>query len=233
MKFINIIFKISIFASILLSLSTYSHSKILDFSKDAKNISNYFSGAVAFNNFDYDTSKKHFNKFAKSEKYNKKSSSSFLQSLINLQKYNEAYSYSKSLEDRKLLNFESGLILGLFEFKNKNYSKAKLYFQELEPNIENQLIFEPLKISLINWSEIMISNKIEDIDLIKSMSKNFGSFKSIQEIFAYCYFDNAEVDQKFTEVIEDESGKFYRYNFFFANYLIKKKEIKKQSQLLI
>ena len=232
MKFINSIFKISVFVLILLSLSTYSHSKILDFSKEAKNISNYFSGAVAFNNFDYDTSKKHLDKFIKSEKSNKKSSSFFLQSLINLQKFNEAYSYSKSLENKKLQNFESGLILGLFEFKNKNYNKAKLYFQELEPNIENQLIFEPLKISLINWSEIMISNKIEDIDLIKSMSKNFGSFKSIQEIFAYCYFDNAEVDQRFTEVIKDESGKFYRYNFFFANYLIKKNRKKEADSII-
>ena len=232
MKFINSIFKISVFVLILLSLSTYSHSKILDFSKDAKNISNYFSGTVALNNFDYDTSKKYLDKFAKSEKSNKKSPSLFLQSLINLQKYNEAYSYSKSLENKKLLNFESRLILGLFEFKNKNYSKAKLYFQELEPNIENQLIFEPLKISLINWSEIMISNKIEDIDLIKSMSKNFGSFKSIQEIFAYCYFDNADVDQRFTEVIKDESGKFYRYNFFFANYLIEKNRRKEADSIV-
>ena len=142
MKFINSIFKISVFVLILLSLSTYSHSKILDFSKDAKNISNYFSGTVALNNFDYDTSKKYLDKFAKSEKSNKKSPSLFLQSLINLQKYNEAYSYSKSLENKKLLNFESRLILGLFEFKNKNYSKQNYIFK-LELNIENQLILSP------------------------------------------------------------------------------------------
>ena len=78
----------------------------------------------------------------------------------------------------------------------------------------------------------MISNKIEDIDLIKSMLKNFGSFKSIQEIFAYCYFDNADVDQRFTEVIKDESGKFYRYNFFFANYLIEKNRKKEADSIV-
>ena len=113
MKFIYIIFKVLIFISIFLGIQTYSHSKVLDFTKDAKNISNYFSGALAFNNYDYDVSKRFFDKFSKSEKSNKKFSSSFLQSLINLQKYNEAYSYSKSLENKNLTNFESKLFLGL------------------------------------------------------------------------------------------------------------------------
>ena len=68
MKFFNIIFKILVFTSIFLGIQTYSHSKVLDFSKDAKNISNYFSGALAFNNYDYDVSKRYFDKFSKSEK---------------------------------------------------------------------------------------------------------------------------------------------------------------------
>ena len=37
----------------------------------------------------------------------------------------------------------------------------------------------------------------------------------------------------FSKIILDESGKFYRYNFFFANYLIKKTEWKRPGQLLI
>ena len=45
-------------------------------------------------------------------------------------------------------------------------------------DIKNPLIFEPLKISLINWSEILISNNIRDIDKIKSMPDSFGSFKA-------------------------------------------------------
>ena len=91
MKFVNIIFKILVFTSIFLGIQTYSHSKVLDFSKDAKNISNYFSGALAFNNYDYDVSKRYFDKFSKSEKPNKNFSSSLLQSLINLQKYKSPY----------------------------------------------------------------------------------------------------------------------------------------------
>ena len=78
----------------------------------------------------------------------------------------------------------------MHEFKNKNYTLAKLHFSKLDSNIENSLIFEPLKISLINWSEILISNNIKDIDKIKLMPDSFGSFKAIQEVFAFCYFDH-------------------------------------------
>ena len=42
-----------------------------------------------------------------------------IQSLINLEKYNDAYSYSKKLEKKNLSNFESNLLQGLSEFKNK------------------------------------------------------------------------------------------------------------------
>ena len=117
-------------------------------------------------------------------------------------------------------NFESELFLGLFEFKNKNYIKAKEHFNNLKTNFDNSIIFSPLKISLINWSDIMISNNIENLSLIETMPDNFGSFKSIQKIFASCYFDKDDLDKEFTKIIEDESGKFYRYNFFLTDCLI-------------
>ena len=232
MKLINIIFKICLFSLIFFNLITYSHSNVLDFNKDAKNISNYFSGSVAFNNFDYKISKQYFDKFNKSNKNNQKLSSSFLKSLINSQNYKDAITYSKNLESKNQSNFESLLFLGLNEFKNKNFIKAKFYFNELKPNFENQIVFAPLKLSLMNWSEIMISNNASDIKLIKTMPNNYGSFKSIQEAFAYCYFDSLDVDAKFSKIIKNEGDKFYRYNFFYANYLIEKNR-KKEATLIL
>lgn len=232
MKLINIIFKICLFSLIFFNLITYSHSNVLDFNKDAKNISNYFSGSVAFNNFDYKISKQYFDKFNKSNKNNQKLSSSFLKSLINSQNYKDAITYSKNLESKNQSNFESLLFLGLNEFKNKNFIKAKFYFNELKPNFENQIVFAPLKLSLMNWSEIMISNNASDIKFIKTMPNNYGSFKSIQEAFAYCYFDSLDVDAKFLKIIKNEGDKFYRYNFFYANYLIEKNR-KKEATLIL
>jgi len=177
MKNFFFIFKRLLYTFIFLGIFNSAQSKVSEFNYNAKNISNYFSGSVAFNNFDYITSKKYFDKFNKSEKNNQKLSSSFLKSLINLQKYDDAVLYSKNLENKNLSNFESLLFLGLSEFKNKNYIKAKFYFNELKPNFENQLVFTPLKLSLMNWSEIMISNNASDIKIIQSTSNNFGSFK--------------------------------------------------------
>ena len=150
MKLYYFVFRLALYTFIFLGISNSSYSKILDFNQDAKNISNYFSGTISFDDFDYLSAKKFFNNLDESEKTNEKFSSMFIQSLINLEKYNEAYSYSKKLEKKNLSNFESNLVQGLFQFKNENYSKAKLYFDKLKPTFEHQLIFNPLKISLIN-----------------------------------------------------------------------------------
>tara|TARA_B100001123_G_scaffold431414_1_gene552838 strand:- start:478 stop:2181 length:1704 start_codon:yes stop_codon:yes gene_type:complete len=232
MKFFSFVFKLTLYTFIFLGISNSSYSKALNFNQDAKNISNYFSGMISFNNFDYFSSEKFFNNLNESGRNNQNFSSRYIQSLINLEKYNEAYSYSKKLEKKNSSNFESNLIQGLFQFKNKNYSKAKIYFDRLNPSFEHRLTFEPLQNSLKNWSEISASNKRENIDLIKSMSDKYGRFKNVQEAFAHCYFDTSDVEKKFNEIINNEKNNFYRYNFFFANYLIRKGEHKKAENII-
>ena len=222
MKLYYFVFKFVLYTFIFLGISNSSYSKILDFNQDAKNVSSYFSGTISFNDFDYSGAEKFFDNLDDSENANEKFSSMFIQSLLNLEKYNEAYFYSKNLEKKKLSNFESNLVQGLFEFKNKNYTKAKSYFDKLEPTFENQLIFNPLKTSLIIWSDISNSNNRQTIDLIKSMSSDYGSFKFVQEVFAHCYFDTPDTEKEFTKIIKNERDRFYRYNFFFANYLFEK-----------
>ena len=54
------------------------------------------------------------------------------------------------------------------------------------------------------------------------MPSNYGSFKFVQEAFAHCYFDAPNAEKKFGKIIKNERDRFYRYNFFFANYLIRK-----------
>ena len=232
MKLYYFVFRLVLYTFIFLGISNSSYSKILDFNQDAKNISSYFSGTVSFDNFDYLSAKKFFNKLSESEKNNEKFSSIFIQSLINLEKYSEAHSYSKKLEKKNLSNFESNLVQGLFEFKNKNYKKAKSYFDKLETTFEHEIIFDPLKISLINWSDVLISNNKQSIDLIKSTPSKYGSFKFIQEVFAHCYFNNPQAEKEFSKIIENEKDRFYRYNFFFANYLFRTGKHKEAEKII-
>ena len=120
MKVFSFIFKIILYTFILSGTFNSSHSKIIGFNHDARYISNYFSGLVSFNNFDYVNSQKFFKKLDNFETKNQNYSSKFIQSLVNLEKYNEAHLYAKRLEAKNLSSFEINLILGLFEFKKEN-----------------------------------------------------------------------------------------------------------------
>ena len=53
-------------------------------------------------------------------------------SLINLGKFNEAFNYSKKLDERNLNSFESDLIIGIYYLKNKKYDLAQKYFLKLK-----------------------------------------------------------------------------------------------------
>ena len=208
MKFFYFIFRLTLYTFIFLGIFNSSYSKASVFNQDAKNISGYFSGIISFDNFDYTNSYKYLNNFKETGKTNQSFSSRYIQSLISLEKYNETRIYSKKLEKKNISNFESNLFLGLFELKNKNYDKAKVYFDKLKPSLEHLLTFEPLKISLTNWSEIAISNNLKTIDLISSMPKEYGSFKSVQEAFAHCYFNSPRAEKEFEAIIKGEQSRF-------------------------
>ena len=73
MKVFSFIFKIILYTFILSGIFNSSYSKIIGFNYDAKYISNYFSGLVSFDNFDYVNSQKFFKKLDnfKTENQNK------------------------------------------------------------------------------------------------------------------------------------------------------------------
>ena len=58
------------------------------------------------------------------------------------------------------------MILGLSEFKRGNTSKAKIYFKQIEQSFEHRAVFNVLKTSLINWSDIDESDKEKGLSLI-------------------------------------------------------------------
>ena len=167
MKVFSFIFKIILYTFILSGIFNSSHSKITGFNYDAKYISNYFSGLVSFDNFDYVNSQKFLKKLDNFETKNQNYSSKFIQSLVNLEKYNEAHLYAKRLEEKNLSSFESNLILGLFEFKKENYTKAEFYFDRLKPTFKHRLIFDTLKNSLNYWLKIIKTKDEKNIKPIK------------------------------------------------------------------
>ena len=122
--------KLRFFLIILYTLITFgvfnlSYGKSTNFNYNAKNISNYFSALISFDDYDYTKSQEFFRKINDSRKNNSAHSSKHIQSLISLGRYSDAIRYSKHLENKKIYNFESKLILGLYELKKAILLKPK------------------------------------------------------------------------------------------------------------
>ena len=81
------IFIISLYTLILLSAYNSSYAKNASFNYNAKNVSNYFSALISFDDFDYIKSQEFFKEIKDTQKDETRHSSKHLQSLITLEKY--------------------------------------------------------------------------------------------------------------------------------------------------
>ena len=225
-------FLITLYTLITAGAFNSSYGKSANFNYNAKNISSYFSALISFRDQDYLKSQEFFKMFMKSEKDNPIYSTKYIRSLINLQRYDEVIRYSKSLENKKISNFESELILGLYELKKDNSSKAKIYFNQLNRSMEHMMVFNVLKASLKNWASMQESKEEVGISSIENMPDRFNNFKKIQKALAHCFFDTPETKKMFKEISEDKKNNFSRYYFFFANYLSNKNEQLKAEEII-
>ncbi len=209
-----------------------SYGKSTNFNYSAKNISNYFSALISFYDQDYIKSQEFFKRIGDSRKDNSSHSSKHIQSLINLQRYTEAIRYSRSLENKKISNFESKLILGLDELKKGNSFKAKIYFNQMSLGTEHRPVFGVLKTSLKNWASIEKLKKEGTISSIENMPDRYNNFKAIQRMLAHCFFDTSQTEKIFKEISGDKKNNFSRYYFFFANYLLNKNNEFKAKEII-
>ena len=61
----------------------------------------------------------------------------YLYSLINLEKFDTAYKFSKKLERKEVDSFESNLIISIYYLKKKNYEKAIKYLKNINTKKKN------------------------------------------------------------------------------------------------
>ncbi len=174
---------------------------------------------ISFDDFNYSVSQGFFKKLDNLDGENTAYSSKFIQSLINLEKYQEAYSYSKKIEKNGKPNFESNLFMGLYELKKNNYIKSKEYFDNLKPNYENQFIFDFLKTSLNSWIILAIDKNNYNPKKIDDIHPSFNNIKLINKMLVGCYIDSNETEKRFIDLTKERQSNFSRYNFFYANYL--------------
>ena len=221
MKKVNFFFIFIIKIIFFISIYNTIHAKNLDKYYNEDNISNYFSGVLSLKNNDYVNSYKYLKQLDGLEDKHNNYSKLYEFTLLNSERFNEAFIYSKKLESKKLDGFESNLIIGIFYLKKEEYEKASKYFNKII-NTEDQ---DPFKImlsqSLKNWNSFYKINQSKALGLIEKSPSTFERLKLIQKTFAHCYYESELTPQKFNSLTKMKSTDLSRFNFFYANYLSK------------
>ncbi len=195
-------------------------------------ISNYFSGILLLNDNQYKDSHKFLKRLNGLEESHPNYSSKYLLSLINSGRFNEAFNYAKKLEKRKLNNFESDLIIGIYYLKNQKYDLAGKYFLKIKKNKSKFLINDFISSSLFNWSSF-INLDFEDAQKkIESIDPKFENLKNIQSVFLHCYYRDQNTELYFENLTSNEKIDFSRYNYFYATYLTNSGKVLKAKKII-
>jgi len=197
-----------------------------------KNISDYFSGLVSLNDKSYEDSFKFLRQLEGLEDYHPSFSKSYIYALINLGRVNEALRYSKLLEKKNINNYESNLIIGVYNLKNKNYERAKKYFDLIIEKNKQNVLQQFLANQLNTWLFIENSNFEKTSSVFESKNNQYNNLNKIQNAFLNCYFDSKKTEKIFSDLVNDNNADFSRYHFFYANYLIQKGEKSKAKKIV-
>ena len=203
------------------------------FARDSKalytreNISNYFLGIVSANNNFNNEALRYLKKVESLKNRHSKFNVEFVRLLVLLEKFDEAFIFSKSVWDENELFFEADLLLGLDSFKKKDYKNSEKYFERLNKISRYNVFFDDLIGNvLISWSQASQGNREDSFRILKKIPKPYRHFTKTQNSFLKCYFDSSDTENSFEEIIQDKNYNFSRYNFFFANYyLFKNKNV--------
>ena len=203
------------------------------FARDSKalytreNISNYFLGIVSANNNFNNEALRYLKKVESLKNRHSKFNVEFVRLLVLLEKFDEAFIFSKSVWDENELFFEADLLLGLDSFKKKDYKNSEKYFERLNKISRYNVFFDELIGNvLISWSQASQGNRKESFKVLEKIPKPYRHFTKTQNSFLKCYFDSSDTENSFEEIIQDKNYNFSRYNFFLANYyLFKNKNV--------
>ena len=214
---LNKISKILVIIAIFYQTPVYSKS--VSFNEiNSRNLSNYFSGIVAFENRENKDALRFFN------------ASKVLLNKHNL--YLKRYTYSLVLENKipQAINiiknnsdninfFDAFLLLAIDSLKKDDFNKAEKYINKTlmyqDYDRFHLVITEILKDTIYTFKEKKISNN----------KKNFGNISIITQAFKRCYLNKKTTRSSFLNLINNPNGDYTRYKFFYSNYLIENENI--------
>ena len=218
---------IKVFFILILFYQGPVQSKVKDINKfDHKDLSNYFSGLISFNQNKNTEALNFFN----SSKILKDQHTPYLQSYIKIlvqeKKTNIAIKeLKKNLNNENIDFFEGYLLLLIDSVQQKNFKKSKQYLSKIselsQNNTFNLIIYESLKNYIY-----LFENKKKFVNKSK-----FGNLNLIAETFENCYLDLNETKNSYTKLVSTNEPDYSRYKFFYINYLLKKNQIEQVRKL--
>ena len=218
--FIKKIYFILLLVTILfLDTATYGKDSKVKYSRN--NISNYLSGIISVNQDYTNAAFKYLNKVQSLKNHHSNFNVQFIRTLILLEKFEQAFAFSKDvwLEDEYF--FETDLLLGLESFIKKDYLNAEKHFERLNKISRYNLLFDDfLGNILIAWIKASENNKEDSFKFLDKVPERYHNLKKIQNSFLQCYFDTSKTQIAFEQLMNNEDSDFSRYNFFLANYLL-------------
>ena len=191
-----------------------------------ENISNYFFGIISANKDYNNRAFKHLKKVRSLKNRHSQFNIEFIRTLVLLDKFEQAFAFSRSVWLEDELFFEADLLLGLDFFIKKDYINAERYFERLNKISRYNFFFEDLVGNvLIAWSKASQGNKGDSFKFLEKVPRTYRHIKSTQNGFLKCYFDTNDTQKFFEEIIQNKDYNLSRYNFFLINYLLFKNKI--------
>ncbi len=215
---------------ILLTTPTLSLERIYK----SNSVSNYFSGLIALSSNKYDESYNFFKKLRNLGESHSKYSESFIDSLVNNSKINEAFRYGMILKKKNLNIYESDIVIVSKFIKNEDFNRAYDYLISLNKENDYSELQRLIHQNLFNWVKIEKLNlNLKDAKTVfKSSSQKYENINKINEVFLNCYYDSPNLSKSFEKLIYDQNTNFTRYTFFYADHLFKKNLFSKANLIL-
>ena len=220
--------KIIFILTIFLFYQTPIFSKSNSFNDfQSKNLSNYFSAIVAFENKDNSKALDYFN-YSKNlinrhDPYFKK----YIYSLVLENKIIQAINLVKNYRDKNNSNFfEAQLLLIIDSLKNEDFDIAFYDLIKLRKFAELDRLDSVIISSLEQYIFLFKENKFLDTN------KNFGKLSIISEAFQRCYLNDPNTEIYFSSLVNGVDADYSRYIFFYLSYLIENKLTKNVNEII-
>ena len=214
--------KLSKLIVILLAVyQTPVYSKSASFNEfNSRDLSNYFSGIIAFENKNNSDALKFFNSSRILLKKHDAYLSRYVYSLAHESNVAQAINVVKNSSNKNNADFfDAYLLLIIDGLKKNNLEQAEKYLN-LSSKYQNQNRFNLVIIETLREYLYTFKNK-----KLPSNKKNFGNISIINQAFQNCYLNKSSARSSFVNLINNPEGDYSRYMFFYINYLIENNQI--------